>query len=417
MNITFDITLTKSQKNVRDTLYKDDTRYLVVRYSRQCGKTVIAEVLLIESFIKPSSFNVYISPTFSQGLKVYKELVRLLQPTGLIKKASAGTLEIESIYGGRIKFFSMQSPTAIRGNTVKGLLVLDEYAFFPDSLPDGSDPWSSVIYPIIKANIKTNKVLMISTPKGKRGGFWTSYNNALEGIPGWKEVSATIYDDDLITNEEIENIKRSMNPLAFDEEFMVKFLDNSISFFQGFENCFDDYIYDENCSQWIGIDPAGSGADDMVLTKINSKGQTKSVELTGSLDKKYIEAAKIINSTNNLKLVYIEINGLGSPICNEIKKLCNKKTIVKEWYTSNDTKTEMLSDMAISIVKQEIHFDKNDKKLYSQFSTFGCTYTKTGKLQLAGTGSTHDDKILSLGIAYAARRDTNKHGNYNISFV
>lgn len=417
MTINFDITLTKSQNKVRDTLYKEDTRYLVVRYSRQCGKTVVAEVLMIEAFLKPNSFNVYISPTFAQGLKVYKELVRLLQPTGLIKKASAGTLEIESINGGRIKFFSMQSPTAIRGNTVNGLLVLDEYAFAPDSLPDGSDPWSSVIYPIIKANIKRNKVLMISTPKGKRGGFWTAYNNALEGIPGWKEVSATIYDDELITEEEIDNIKRSMNPLAFEEEFMVKFLDNSISFFQGFEHCFIDFTYDENCTQWIGIDPAGSGADDMVLTKINSKGQTKSIELTGSLDKKYIDAAKIINSTKNLKLVYIEINGLGSPICNEIKKLCTNRHIIKEWYTSNDSKTEMLSDLAVSIVKQEVFFDKKDKKFYSQFSTFGCTYTKSGKLQLMGTGSTHDDKILSLGIAYAARRDNNKHGNYNISFV
>lgn len=418
MNITLDLKLTPKQQQVYDTIHKDDTTYLVVRFSRQCGKTVISEVLMIEYLLKPNTFSAYISPTYAQGQKVFKEMLQILQPTGLLKNANASSMEFESIYGGRLKFFSMQSPTAIRGNTIKnGILVLDECSFFPTQLPDGSEPWSSVIYPIIKANIKRNKVLMISTPKGKRGFFWTSYNNALQEIKGWKEISATIYDDSLISEEEIENIKQSMNPIAFEEEFMVKFLDNSISFFQGFENQFIDYTYDENCSQYIGIDPAGNGADDMVLTKINNKGQTKSIELTGSLDKKYIDAANIINSTKNLKLVYIEINGLGAPICNEIKKLCKNKNIVKEWYTSNESKTEMLSDLALAIVKKEVWFNNNDTKLKSQFGTFGSSYTKTGKLQLIGQNNNHDDKILSLGIAYAAYRDSTKKGNYNISML
>lgn len=417
MEVKLDLTLTPKQKQVYKTLHEDDTTYLVVRFSRQCGKTVISEVLMIEYLLKPNTFSAYISPTYAQGQKVFKEMLQILQPTGLLKGANASSMEFETIYGGRLKFFSMQSPTAIRGNTIKnGILVLDECAFFPTQLPDGSEPWSSVIYPIIKANIKRNKVLMISTPKGKRGFFWTAYNNALQGIKGWKEISATIYDDALISEDEIENIKQSMTPIAFDEEFLVKFLDNSISFFQGFENCFSDYEYYENCAQYIGIDPSGNGADDMVLTKINSKGQTKSIELTGSLDKKYIDAANIINNTKNLKLVYIEINGLGAPIHNEIKKLCINKNIIKEWYTSNDTKTEMLSDLALAIVKREVSFDNKDTKLKSQFGTFGSSYTKTGKLQLIGLNNAHDDKILSLGIAYAARRDANKTGSYSFSF-
>lgn len=418
MNIKLDLKLTTKQQEVYDTIHKDDTTYLVVRFSRQCGKTVISEVLMIEYLLKRNTFSAYISPTYAQGQKVFKEMLQILQPTGLLKNANASSMEFESIFGGRLKFFSMQSPTAIRGNTIRnGILVLDECSFFPTQLPDGSEPWSSVIYPIIKANIKRNKVLMISTPKGKRGFFWTSYNNALQGIKGWKEISATIYDDSLISEDEIKNIKQSMNPIAFEEEFMVKFLDNSISFFQGFEKCFSNYEYDENCSQYIGIDPSGNGADDMVLTKINLKGQTKSIELNGSLDKKYIEASKIINSTKNLKLVYIEINGLGAPIYNEIKKLCKNKSIIKEWYTSNDSKNTMLSDLALSIVKQEIMFDEKDTKLKSQFGTFGSTYTKTGKLQLIGQNNTHDDKILSLGIAYAAYRDSTKINGYNLSIL
>ena len=34
MEINFDINLTKGQKNVRETLYSDDCRYCVVKFSR-----------------------------------------------------------------------------------------------------------------------------------------------------------------------------------------------------------------------------------------------------------------------------------------------------------------------------------------------------------------------------------------------
>lgn len=414
--IKLDLKLTKKQQEVYDNIHDEETKYLVVRFSRQCGKSVIAEILLLEQIVRPNTFSAYISPTFSQGQKVYKEIVKLLQPTGLLKSANGSNLEIESIYGGVIKFFSMQSPNAIRGNTVNGLLVLDECAFFPDMLPDGSEPWSSIIYPIIKANLKRNKVLLISTPKGKRGLLWKSYNNALNGLEGWREVSATIYDDELVSPEEIKNIKESMNEVSFKEEFLVEFLDNSISFFSGYGDCFQEYVYDETQIQFIGIDPAGNGQDDFILTKINKLGQTKSIEITGTLDQKYQKCADIINNTPNLKAVYVEINGIGSPICNEIKKLCNRSNIITEWITTNETKVQMLSELAISIVKKDIMFEESDTKLYSQFGTFGYSHTKTGKLQLMGNGSSHDDKILSMGLANKARNNNNTFGQYIFSF-
>ena len=119
---------------------------------------------MIEYLCKANSFNAYISPTFAQGKKVFSELQQLLEPTGIIKRSNAQDLKIESIYGSTLKFFSMESPTSIRGNTVSGILVLDEAAFFPTQLTDGSDPYYNVICPIIKA--RKPKVLVISTPNG-----------------------------------------------------------------------------------------------------------------------------------------------------------------------------------------------------------------------------------------------------------
>ena len=159
MNIKFDIKLTSSQKKAYDLIHQSDTRYLVARWSRQQGKTIFSEIMLIEYLFKKNTFNGYISPTFAQGQKVYREIIQLLDHTGIIKTANASTLTITTIFGSTLQFFSVQSYTAIRGNTIRGLLVMDELGFFPDQLPDGSDIWGNVIYAIVKANIKRNKIV------------------------------------------------------------------------------------------------------------------------------------------------------------------------------------------------------------------------------------------------------------------
>ena len=162
MNVNINLKLTKNQQKAWDILHEKETKYLIARWSRQSGKSIFAEVCLIEYLCKQYTFNAYISPTYSQGRKVYKELVELLEPSGIIKKANSSTLTIETIFKSTFQAFSMDSPNSIRGFTVSGILVMDECAFFPDTLVDGSDPWSSVIMPITKA--RKPKVLAKSTP-------------------------------------------------------------------------------------------------------------------------------------------------------------------------------------------------------------------------------------------------------------
>lgn len=176
------------------------------------GKTVFAEIMMIEYLCIPHTFNAYISPTFAQGKKVFAELTQLLEGTGIIKKANAADLKIESVYGATLKFFSMESPTSIRGNTCSGILVMDEAAFFPTQLSTGEDPYYNVIFPIIKA--RKPKVLVISTPNGRQGMYYDLYLKAFNGEKGYHQLTATIYDDDLITKEEIDELKRGYPPLC-----------------------------------------------------------------------------------------------------------------------------------------------------------------------------------------------------------
>lgn len=403
MELHFDINLTKKQKEAYDLLHDKETKVLVARWSRQSGKSVFAEIALIESMCKPLTFNAYISPTYSQGRKVYKEITQLLENTGVIKKANASTLTIQTIFNSYLQFFTMESPTAIRGYTISGLLVLDEASFFPDVLTDGSEPWSSVIMPITKA--RKPKILVISTPKGKRGMFYDMYMKAVGGEKGYREISATIYDDDLVSEEEIEEIKKSVSPIGFQEEFLVEFLDSSLTFFKGYEHCFSEFNYDHNKKQWIGIDLSANGEDATIVTKINEDMQVKQYKVEGTLDSKYQQIADIINSTVGLQMAYLEINGIGAVMLNEIEKLVSNKSKLREWTTTNQTKESAVSSLAMAIANKDIHFNTIDNELYSELGTFIVKYTKTGKMQFEAQSGKHDDRCMSLAIALQCKQD------------
>lgn len=412
MKINFNINLTKKQKEAYDIMHDKDTQFLIARWSRQCGKTVFGEIMLIEYLCKPYKFNAYISPTFAQGKKVFAELTQLLENTGIIKKANAQDLKIESIYGSTLKFFSMESPTSIRGNTVSGLLVLDEAAFFPLQLTDGSDPYYNVIYPIIKA--RKPKVLVISTPNGRTGCYYDLYLKAFNGEKGYKQLTASIYDDDLITKEEIEELKRGYPPLAFQQEFEVQFLDNALTVFPNFETCFDGNYNGGKC--WLGIDPSSVGEDNTIVSIINQDNQVRQYKIDGSLDQKYDKIAKIINEYKPVA-TYIENNSIGEVMANEIRKKLVRKSNFYTFTTTNESKKQYISILAVDISNNEIHFEEDNKLLYSELSTFTFKLTKGGNITYAARDGYHDDTVTSLGICLQCRNDFKNDGFQSMNFV
>ena len=376
------------------------------------GKTVLAELTLIEYLCKPNTFNAYISPTFSQGKKVFAELTQLLEGTGIVKKSNAADLKIESIYGSTLKFFSMESPTSIRGNTVSGILVMDEAAFFPIQLSDGQDPYYNVIFPIIKA--RKPKVLVISTPNGKQGMYHDLYLKALNGEKGYYQLTATIYDDDLITKEEIEELKRGYPPLAFKQEFEVEFLDNALTVFPNFETCFDGHFKKGKC--WTGIDLSSVGEDNSIISIVNKDNNVRQYKIEGTLDQKYDKIARIINEYHPVA-TYIENNSIGEVMANEIRKKLVNKSNFYTFTTTNESKKQYISLLAVAIANNEIHFEEDNKLLYSELSTFTFKITKASNITYAARDGYHDDTVTSLAIALQCKKDFKLSGNPPINFV
>ena len=413
MEVRFAIELTEGQKAAYKLCHDEKNKVVVLCYSRQCGKSVLAEVLLCEYLFKPKTFNAYISPTFQLGRKVYKEMTQLLEPTSIIKKANATTLTIETVYGSTLQFFSAEAYTAIRGTTCSGVLVIDEAAYIQDILPNGEQFWGNVVMPITKA--RKPLTVLISTPCGKTGFFYDFYLRAMNNEEGIVQLTRDIYADNLVTEKDIEEIKKSIPPKAFLQEFECKFLDSSLTFFEGFENCFEYFNYDTT-KEWCGLDISANGQDETILTRINSLNQVKIHKITGTLDQKYQKLAKLLNEIQPVA-TYMENNGVGAPFINEVKKLVNRKSNIYEWATTNSSKEEIISQLAVDIANKDIHFHKDDTELYSQFGTFISKISKTKKLTFGAQEGKHDDMIMATSIALRCKNDFLYSGQPKLNFV
>lgn len=367
------------------------------------------KVLVIEWLFQSKQKIGYVCRNYILAKRIYKDLVNLI-PKEYIKSANASDLTIELITNSTISLFSAESGDSLRGLTFN-YLICDEFAFFNDC----DTFWNEVLFPTVKVHGK--KIIFVSTPCGKNNMFHTMYVRGIDTkYKQYASMRKTIYEDGLVSADEIEDIKRQIPELSFKQEFMVEFLDSSLSFFSGFENCFTDYKYNFNEKQWCGIDLSTVGEDETVVTFINESKQTIQYIIKGTLDQKYRQIADLINNSKNLMKCYIERNGIGSPMINEIVKLLNNKQLVEEWQTTNESKVRIVSQLAVEISKSEITFNKDNHQLFSQYSTFIYKYSKTGKLILEASGNCHDDTVMSMAIALECRNNGVMSGEYQIRF-
>ena len=412
MQINFDITLSKSQQEVYDLVQNKKYKYITVVFSRQSGKTVLMLVLCIQWMFQKNMSIAYICRNFVLAKRLYKELIKIL-PKEIIKSANGTDLSIESIYGSTLNFYSAEQGASLRGQTFN-YMICDEFAFHKMEQPDGTHLWNDILSPTLKARGK--KCIFVSTPLGKNNIFYEMYQRGLsDEFPKYASILKTIYDDGFITNDEIEEIKKSIPELSFKQEYLCDWIDDGISFFQGFSECFDiDKVSNGKC--WIGIDCSGDGTDATVCSKINEKGEIELFEAVGTLDMKYRQIADYLNRENPVA-VYGEINGLGLPMLEEIKKLVRHKSKIYDWTTNNSSKEEIISDLAVSIANKDVHFLKNDMKTYNEFGNFVVTVSKSRKLTFAARGSGHDDRVMATAIAHKCRDDFKYAGENNLNFI
>lgn len=419
MKVKFKINLTKKQTEAYELFHDADVKELVMVFSRQSGKSTLCEILAIETMLTKKVNCVYITPNFVLGKKIYREICNLLAPTNLIKAKNSSDLTIQLLNGSTLTFFSAQSPQSIRGFTCSGALFIDEAAYISDTTSDGQDFFNMIVKPITKA--RKPKVVWVSTPNGKSGTFYEKYLDGNARQHRTRTVKCDIYQDSTLTPEEVAELKETTPPLAWQQEYEVQFLDSALTVFQGFENQFvpyKDLRKKVTKKTWIGLDLSANGEDSTILTKLYDNMTVEQFLIEGTLDQKYQKIADIINDTKDLMMCYMEANGIGEPIINEIRKKVKSKSKCLYYTTTHENKNENVGNLALKISQKEIFFNEDDKELYHEMGVFTYKVNKmTRSVSYAAKPPYHDDRIMSLLLALRAKDDypnNSVQNNYRI---
>ena len=404
------IKLTESQKLIYNAANDKEHRIVMANISRQQGKTTVVMLLCIKWLTMKNQDIIYFTPTFNLGKRIYSKIIKMLPPE-FVAKANASDLYIESINGSQLRFFSGEAAQSARGSNCTKL-ILDEAAYIKEEI-DGQSFYYNIVLPLTK--VHCNKIIMISTPKSTNGFFYELCMQAISGEhPDMLYIKRTIYEDALISPEEIEELKKGYPPMAWKCEFECTFLANALTVFPNFETCFNGKYTGGKC--WIGVDPSSVGEDNTILTVVNEKNEIRQHKIDGDLDAKYSQIAKLINQYNPVA-TYIENNSIGEVMANEIKKKLTRKSNFYTFATTNESKKDYISLIAVAIANNDIYFEEDNKLLYSELGTFSYRLTKTGNITYAAIDGKHDDTVTSLGICLQCKEDFKHSGQNNLNFV
>ena len=393
---------TKVQRELINAIKSNKYKYICAAFSRQIGKSVTMQIMCVEWLLSPNEEIIYFTPTYNLAKNFYSKLIKIL-PQNLITKCNSSELIIETITNSKLRFFSGEAAQTARGNNCTRLII-DEAAYIKEEI-DGQNFWYNIVVPLLKAKGKT--AILISTPFGKQGFFYDLCMKGYRGEEGYCYINRTIYDDELITREEIEELKKGYPQMAWECEFECKFLSNALSVFPDYEERFvEGFNFNFNKSNiCCGIDLSSVGEDNTVVTFINDKNQVEQHIINGELDYKYRQIANLINSYNP-RLTYIESNSIGEVMINEIKKYVKNKQKVQSFTTTNETKKIQVGLLSVAITNKEITFDKNNKILYSELGTFSYKLSKNNNITYAATPGNHDDTVMSLCLALQAKENS-----------
>lgn len=391
---------------VREFLSLKKDERLVIKKCRQVGCSfTFAQILFYVAINRPKSTSIYITTTNSAARKFFTDMGEFCKESSLVSLNSS-LLEM-TFWNGSIIYFK-SSESQLRGISCKrgGIMVVDECAFLK------SDIWTSILpfTTVSKAN-----TLIASTPWTKRGMYYTFYERALSGDPGYHLIDTRDYDlSYFISEEQREEYRKILSPQAFRTEIDGEFMDSTSGVFGDYQSI---YVEPEDKDPvYCGIDFSVSvGGDDTVLTGFNKSKQQCLLYYDNSIADPVQRAEKladIINSYPSIKKVICETNSMGSTFISIMRRKLKRPNILEEFTTTNSTKKDIIENLVSLIGQKEITLMDDPKQDY-EFAIFQLVELKNGNYSYAADTKVQNSKDdIVMATAFAAKCFSGSSGTY-----
>lgn len=230
------------QENVLET----NSKRLALCCSRQAGKSTVSSVLALHTAIyRPGSLVVMVSPSQRQSGELFKKTtgyLNTLESKPKILEDNTTSLVLEN----RSRIVSLPgSEATVRGYSAAALVIVDEAAFVDDSLFASVRPMLAV---------SNGRLLLLSTPNGKRGEFWNAWNSV---GTDWEKVSVPARDCPRISKEFLDAERRTMTGYQFAQEYECQFVEglNSLLNFDQVHAAFSSEIKPLDIHALLGRNP------------------------------------------------------------------------------------------------------------------------------------------------------------------
>lgn len=384
----------------------------ICKSKRQVGKSLLLIGELMNFAINYSNtVNGCISPTLNQSRKLYKEILKIVEQTPVLKKKNDSLLEIEFINGSTILFKSAEQRDNLRGYTYTGILCIDEAAYITDE-----------IYSIVKPSTDVHKapVLIVSTPKFRLGFFFELFTKGQTG--DFSHIHSYDFNDfdtsQLLSKESLEMYRQMLPRNQFLTEYLGEFMDSDSSVFTGFKDCIKQARNGDYKELYVGIDWGnGTNNDDTVLIGINERGEEVFLEYFNNKNTtqqiEYI--VEYLKQYPQIKLIYAEYNSLGKPLTDLLRDKIKIK--IENWLTTNESKARIVSQLQVAFEQKKITLLDNEKQT-AELAMYECAYNmKTGNVSYNAPAGGHDDICIALMLALECKNKCKKTGQYSFLFV
>lgn len=403
------IPLNPGQRGFVDKVLSHESRhvfYWTVATSRQAGKTtLVTQLMTYYAVTDPGCHCYYTAPTYSLSKKQFKAIVKGIEGTGLIKSKDASDYTIELINGSVMSFRSVSLPENLRGDSVS-YMFLDEAGLYKE------ETFTTILKPML--TVRGRKCFIFSTPRGKNW-FYKYFQWGLSddlyryGCYRWN------YEQNPFANrEEVEDARKTLPADIFAQEYCAAFIDGGGSVFR-------DYAKLETVYKWAapgqrcfaGLDVAATG-DWLVLTIVDEKGSVMKVhrDTRKPIPQLVADVVRLLNEYRPVTCL-VETNGIGKGLFDQIKAGYRSVT---EFTTTNDSKSDLVSDLIMSISDGEIKLPHPTlfPHLHSEMEDFTFTWSPKTRKVVYGAASGNDDTVISLCLADHCRRNYANYGKYRV---
>ena len=407
-------------------ILQSKSRKIALCTGRQIGKTTaLAKKVLHFAYTRANSLVLIISPSQRQSIEFLRRIKNDINSSELLRASIVRETQTELEIRNGSRIISVPASTdTIRGYS-PDLVCIDEAAHFVSD---------EVYYEAVRPMLMHTKgsLILISTPKGKRGFFYEAFDKSknpdfethilpaivtpevVEKYKDWgltkKDIGKPICPD--ISLQDLEAEKKAMDSLTFMQEYMAKFLDESLSFFpyELISSCVDKRLGDSeyglpNKKYFVGVD-WGRKNDSTVITVVE-RDEDNIVKVVHIKEFSKISYEVVLDYIINLfrRFPILKLfSDTGSGL-SQIDRLKREGLPVFGIDMSLKRKADMFTYLRMKMERGELKIPHN-LKLIDQLHQFRQEITELGNVRFKhpeGRGY-HDDYVDSLALAVYATK-------------